>query len=29
MNINLLQETVETLEQNGKSLADVEWVGIE
>lgn len=28
MNINLLQETVETLEQNGKSLADVEWVGI-
>ena len=28
MNINLLQETVETLEQNGKSSADVEWVGI-
>lgn len=28
MVINLLQETIERLERNGKSPADVEWVGI-
>lgn len=26
--MNLLQETIERLERNGKSPADVEWVGI-